>query len=90
MELIRGVLYAMSAWKDAPELGAYAAQHSTDEDDEIFAELEAEVEALNDADADDAAAAIGGSGRDAKGDLASAFHEFRAQRLAEIEAAYVL
>ncbi|WFD37825.1 uncharacterized protein MJAP1_000772 [Malassezia japonica] len=77
----------MSAWKDAPELGAYAAQHNTDDDDEIFAELEAEVEALNEADADDAAAAVGGSGRDAKGDLASAFHEFRAQRLAEIEAA---
>ena len=77
----------MSAWKDAPDLGSYADRHETGSDDEIFAELEADVEALNEADADDAATVTGGSGRDANGDLASAFQEYRAQRMAEIEAA---
>lgn len=75
--------------QDAPDLGAYTAQHATESDDELFAELDAEVEALNGADADDVSALMGGSGRDASGDLASAFHEFRAQRLADIDAAYV-
>ena len=79
----------MSAWKDAPDLGSYADRHETGSDDEIFAELDAEVEALNEADADDAASVTGSSGRDANGDLASAFQEYRAQRMAEIEAAYV-
>ncbi|WFD43719.1 hypothetical protein MPSI1_002383 [Malassezia psittaci] len=77
----------MSAWKDAPDLGSYEARHDPGSDEEIFAELDAEVEALNEADADDAAVVIGGSGRDAHGDLAAAFQDFRAQRLAELEAA---
>lgn len=81
---------AMGAWKDGPELAPYAAPQDTGSDDEVFAELEAEVEALNEADAEDAAAVTGGSGRDARGDLAAAFHEFRAQRMAEIEALYVV
>lgn len=75
---------------DVPDLGAYQAHAiTTDSDDEVFAELEREVEALNEADADDAATYTGGSGRDADGDLAQAFQEFRAQRLAELQAKYV-
>ena len=38
--------HTMSAWQDAPDLGAYTAQ--ADSDEEVLAELEREVEALND------------------------------------------
>jgi len=77
----------MPQWKDAPDLGTAAAP--ADSDDEVFAELEREVEELNEADADDAAQVAGGSGRDASGDIASAFQEYRAKRLAEMQAEYV-
>lgn len=80
----------MAAAKDAPDLGAYTA-HAVpgDSDDEVFAELDREVEALNEADADDAAQVVGRTGRGADGDLAAAFQEYRQQRLAEIQAQYV-
>ena len=35
----------MSAWQDAPDLGAYTAQ--ADSDEEVLAELEREVEAVS-------------------------------------------
>lgn len=77
----------MAAAKDAPDLGAYTAHAALGEsDDEVFAELDREVEALNEADADDAAQVVGGTGRGADGDLAAAFQEYRQQRLAEIQA----
>lgn len=80
----------MAAAKDAPDLGAYTAHAAPGEsDDEVFAELDREVEALNEADADDAAQVVGGTGRGADGDLAAAFQEYRQQRLAEIQAQYV-
>ncbi|WFD27929.1 hypothetical protein MNAN1_002937 [Malassezia nana] len=75
------------AAKDAPDLGAYIAPAAPGGgDDDVLAELEREVEALNEADADDAAQVVGGSGRDADGDLAAAFQEYRQQRLAEMQA----
>lgn len=91
MNRARAVLHTfMAAAKDAPDLGAYTA-HAVpgDSDDEVFTELDREVEALNEADADDAAQVVGGSGRGADGDLAAAFQEYRQQRLAEIQAQYV-
>ncbi|WFD31224.1 hypothetical protein MSPP1_002258 [Malassezia sp. CBS 17886] len=74
-----------SGAKDAPDLGECAAPPAHG-DEELFAELEHEVEALNDADVDDAAQVAGGSGRGADGDLADAFQEYRARRLAELQA----
>lgn len=80
---------AMAA-KDAPDLGTYIAPAAPGGgDDDVLAELEREVEALNEADADDAAQVVGGTGRDADGDLAAAFQEYRQQRLAEMQAQYV-
>ena len=61
----------MSAWQDAPDLGAYTAQ--ADSDEEVLAELEREVEALNEADADDAERVAGkGLGSDDR-DLSQVF-----------------
>ena len=79
--------HTMSAWQDAPDLGAYTAQ--ADSDEEVLAELEREVEALNEADADDAERVAGkGRGSDDR-DLSQVFEEYRAQRLAEMQAQYV-
>ena len=73
----------MSAWQDAPDLGAYTAQADSDED--VLAELEREVEALNEADADDAERVAGkGRGSDDR-DLTPALEESRAQRRAELQ-----
>lgn len=79
----------MSQWQDAPDLGAYTHVESRNDDDEVLAELEREVEELNEADADDAAQYTGGAGRGSGDDLAQAFQHYRAQRLAEIQAQYV-
>lgn len=79
--------HTMAAWRDAPDLGAYTAQ--ADSDEEVLAELEREVEALNEADADDAER-VTGKGRGANdSDLSHVFEEYRAQRLAEMQAQYV-
>ena len=78
----------MSSGKDAPDLGAYSrGQEATESDDEVFAELEREVEELNEADADDAARLGNTSlGRGRDDELAQAFREYREKRLAEIQA----
>ncbi|KAL4398967.1 hypothetical protein ACI68E_004364 [Malassezia pachydermatis] len=70
----------MSTLRDAPDLGTYTSHGGGgDSDDEIFAELEREVEALNEADTEDAARVTGSAARDGEGDLAQAFQEMAAR-----------
>lgn len=59
------------------------------EDDDILAELEREVEELNEADAEDAAEFTGGRGRGDGDELSAAFRDYREKRLAEIREACV-
>lgn len=72
---------------DTPDLGARVGPADTrSDDDEVLAELEREVECLNEADADASAGGIA-AGRGADDDLSAAFRAHRDRRLAEIEAA---
>lgn len=75
----------MGVVEDAPDLGARVAPRDTDSDDEVLAELEREVETLNEADADTSVRGIAG-GRDADDGLSAAFRKYRDERFAEMQA----
>ncbi|WFD36949.1 hypothetical protein MCUN1_003841 [Malassezia cuniculi] len=75
----------MTAAEETPDLGARAVPQGGDSDDEVFAELEREIETLAEADAETSVHGIAG-GRDAEDGLSAAFREYRSRRLAEIQA----
>lgn len=76
----------MGAVEDTPDLGARVTPGDADSDDEVLAELEREVETLNEADADTTVHGIAG-GRGADDGLSAVFREYRDKRFAEMQAA---